>query len=147
MRDDDFKNLVSSIREGGRILRGEVKAARRRTASDLPPESQAVLEARVRAQLSQVDFATRLGVSVGTYRGWEQGRRKPTGPARVLIEVSRQYPDAVRAAAMTLRKSASTLHERGTTRYTVERSVHTADSRTLGGKIRKKAAKRARSKE
>jgi putative transcriptional regulator len=36
-----------------------------------------------------------LGISVGTLRNWEQGRRKPEGPARALFRVAAVHPEAV----------------------------------------------------
>ena len=38
---------------------------------------------RRRLGLSQTEFATWFGISPGTLRNWEQGRRVPEGPARV----------------------------------------------------------------
>jgi putative transcriptional regulator len=45
--------------------------------------------------LSQVDFAAAFGVSVATVRNWEQGRRRPHGPARVLLVVIEKAPRVV----------------------------------------------------
>ena len=42
---------------------------------------------RRRLRLSQTEFATWFGISPGTIRNWEQGRRVPEGPARVLPRV------------------------------------------------------------
>ena len=42
--------------------------------------------------LSQEGFAAYLDVSVATIRNWEQGRRIPRGPARRLLELSRDRP-------------------------------------------------------
>ena len=36
-----------------------------------------------------------LGISVRTLRNWEQGRRVPEGPARVLLKVAAKHPEAV----------------------------------------------------
>jgi putative transcriptional regulator len=36
-----------------------------------------------------------LGISVATLRNWEQGRRSPEGPARVLLRVAAKHPEAV----------------------------------------------------
>ena len=33
-----------------------------------------------------------MGVSVGTLRNWEQGRRRPTGAARVLLRIAVRRP-------------------------------------------------------
>lgn len=48
--------------------------------------------------LSQGDFAAAFGVSVATVRNWEQGRRRPEGPARVLLAVIEKAPEAVLGA-------------------------------------------------
>jgi putative transcriptional regulator len=45
--------------------------------------------------LTQVQFAALLGISVRTLRNWEKGRRVPEGPARVLLQVAAQHPEAV----------------------------------------------------
>jgi putative transcriptional regulator len=45
--------------------------------------------------MSQSQFATVFGVSVGTLRGWEQRRRVPEGPAQVLLAVIDREPEAV----------------------------------------------------
>jgi putative transcriptional regulator len=47
---------------------------------------------------SQAEFARMIGVSLSTLQNWEQGRRRPQGPARALLEVASQNPDAVTAA-------------------------------------------------
>jgi putative transcriptional regulator len=45
--------------------------------------------------LSQLEFAALLGISRSTLQNWEQGRRTPEGPARVLLQVADRHPDAV----------------------------------------------------
>src|ERR1044072_7795296 len=47
----------------------------------------AVRDLRRRAQLTQIEFAARLGVPVETIRNWEQGKRVPRGPARAVLAV------------------------------------------------------------
>jgi putative transcriptional regulator len=49
---------------------------------------------RARVGLSQAAFARQIGVSVETVRSWEQGRRSPRGPARALLRLIEQAPDA-----------------------------------------------------
>jgi DNA-binding transcriptional regulator YiaG len=46
-----------------------------------------LVHVRRRTRLSQVEFARLLNVSVRTLRNWEQGRRRPTGPALSLIRI------------------------------------------------------------
>ena len=52
---------------------------------------------RRRAGLSQAEFACRIGLSVATMRGWEQGRLVPQGAARALLRVIDRVPEAVLA--------------------------------------------------
>ncbi len=53
--------------------------------------------------LSQGDFAAAFGVSVATVRNWEQGRRRPEGPARVLLAIIEKAPEAVLGALGVIR--------------------------------------------
>ena len=62
------------------------------------PALPAVRDLRRRAQLTQVEFAARLGVPVETIRNWEQGKRMPRGPARALLAVVAHAPEIVFAA-------------------------------------------------
>ena len=58
---------------------------------------------RHRTRLSQMQFARLLNVSVRTVQNWEQGRRRPTGPAISLIRiVDRDAPLALRALRIPL---------------------------------------------
>jgi putative transcriptional regulator len=57
-----------------------------------------VRDLRRRARLTQLEFATRLGVPVETIRNWEQGKRMPRGPARALLAVIAHAPETVFAA-------------------------------------------------
>jgi putative transcriptional regulator len=93
MKKQDFENLVESVRQAGRIRRGEAKASR-------VTEFNAVDVKKVRMQLgkSQSEFARMIGVSVSTLPNWEQGRRHPEGPARALLRVAAANPEAAAAA-------------------------------------------------
>jgi putative transcriptional regulator len=57
-----------------------------------------VRDLRRRACLTQMEFASRLGVPVETIRNWEQGKRMPRGPARALLAVIAHAPDTVFSA-------------------------------------------------
>ena len=48
-----------------------------------------------RTGLSQVKFASLLGVSIRTLQEWEQGRRAPSGAARTLLMVAAKNPQAL----------------------------------------------------
>lgn len=52
-------------------------------------------EIRHRMGLSQDEFAKLLDVSPSTLRGWEQGRRVPTGTAHTLLRVAEKHPEAL----------------------------------------------------
>jgi len=45
--------------------------------------------------LTQAQFAETFGVSCETLRNWEQGKRKPEGPAKVLLNVIAHDPKCV----------------------------------------------------
>ena len=47
---------------------------------------------------TEADFALKIGVPIATLRNWEQGRRYPTGPARVLLNVLARRPELVMEA-------------------------------------------------
>ncbi len=53
---------------------------------------------RRRLGLTQEHFAARYGFKLATVRDWEQGRRRPGGPARVLLSVIDREPEAVERA-------------------------------------------------
>jgi putative transcriptional regulator len=67
-------------------------------APDDPLALPAVRDLRRRARLTQMEFASRLGVPVETIRNWEQGKRMPRGPARALLAVIAHAPEAVFSA-------------------------------------------------
>jgi len=46
-------------------------------------------------EMKQKLFAVLLGINVSTLMSWEQGRRKPEGPACVLLRVAAKHPEAV----------------------------------------------------
>lgn len=57
---------------------------------------------RERLGLSQEAFATRFHLSLRTIQEWEQQRRVPEGPARVLLHVIDLEPEAVARALASL---------------------------------------------
>jgi putative transcriptional regulator len=48
---------------------------------------------RAKLKLSQSAFAGMMGVSLRTIQDWEQGRRKPSGPAVALLRIAEQKPE------------------------------------------------------
>lgn len=90
MKKELFEELLESIKQGGAIIKGQMKPSRTFEF----PESE-VRKIRNQYGLSQSKFATLIGISVATLRNWEQGRRKPEGPARVLLRVAAKHPEAL----------------------------------------------------
>lgn len=95
MNEELFQDLMASVREGGAILRGESQPSRSFEPESPKAVAPDVRQIRERYQLSQPEFAALLGISVGTLRNWEQGRRGPEGPARVLLRVAARHPQVV----------------------------------------------------
>lgn len=54
-----------------------------------------VVAIRGKTGLSQPAFAKSIGVPLGTLKNWEQGRRRPGGPARVLLALIEKRPRIV----------------------------------------------------
>jgi putative transcriptional regulator len=93
MKEDDFNNLVKSIKQAGKIKNGQLKPGR--TFEFSPMDIKAI---RNKLHKSQTEFALMIGVSLATLQNWEQGRRKPDGPARALLKVASENPEAVSKA-------------------------------------------------
>lgn len=100
MKDELFNELVASVREGGAILRGEIVPSRAYVV-----DGPDIKQIRVNYELSQNEFSALLGISVATLRNWEQGRRSPKGPARVLLQVAAKHPEAVWDVVRPMRRS------------------------------------------
>ncbi len=90
MKENDFNNLVKSIKQAGRIKKGQLKPSRSFEFSPFDIKS-----IRKKLHKSQTEFALMIGVSVSTLQNWEQGRRKPEGPARALLKVASENPEVV----------------------------------------------------
>ncbi len=90
MNRELFEDLSKSIKEAGKIRRGEVKASRVFTYSAVD-----IRKLRKSVKVSQSNFARMIGVSVDTVQNWEQGRRKPRGPAMALLRVFEKDPKVV----------------------------------------------------
>ena len=90
MKRKHFEKLVASIKEAGVIKAGRKEASR--VYEIKPPEIKTVRE---QLNVSQAEFALMIGVSVRTLQNWEQGRRKPEGPAKALLRVASRNPNAV----------------------------------------------------
>ena len=90
MKDELFQELLASVKQGAAIMKGTMQASR---TFEFPETEVRAL--REQFGLSQDKFADLVGISVGTLRNWEQGRRKPEGPARVLLRIASRHPEAL----------------------------------------------------
>jgi putative transcriptional regulator len=90
MSSELYRELSKSIKEAGRIRRGETKPSRvfKYDAIDIRKLRESV-------DVSQSQFARMIGVSKDTLQNWEQGRRHPRGPAKALLRVFEKDPKAV----------------------------------------------------
>jgi putative transcriptional regulator len=88
-------------RASERIMQGLREAAAHARGEKVPglrlhvPRTIDVQAIRLKTGLSQEAFSSRIGVSTGTLRNWEQGRRTPDGPARVLLAMLARNPRIV----------------------------------------------------
>ena len=98
MRKDLFAELVASVKEMKAIQAGALKPRRVTSATQVLGEGAPDVAAlRAHFKLSQPKFAALLGISVDTLQNWEQGRRRPEGPAVVLLRVAAAHPEALLA--------------------------------------------------
>lgn len=88
MKNELFEQLAQSLREAGKIRRGEMKPSR---VFKIDPRND-IVKVRGKLGLSQSKFAAILGISADTLQNWEQGRREPTGPAKVLLKIASKHP-------------------------------------------------------
>ena len=95
MKKELFDELLQSVKEAAAIEKGKAKPSRTlevKTAND-------VVRVRTKLGLSQTKFARLLGISEDTLQNWEQGRRRPAGPAKVLLKVAARHPEVILEAA------------------------------------------------
>ena len=90
MNDELFNELLISTKEAKNIL--SKKIAPSRTFYINEPNAK---EIRSKFDLTQNEFAKLLNISVSTLKNWEQGRRKPQGTARVLLNVANSNPNVL----------------------------------------------------
>ena len=90
MDSKSFDALLASTSEAKEIL-----AKKRSPSRTFYIEEPNAKEIRVKFHLTQMEFANMLNISVPTLRNWEQGRRRPEGSARVLLNVANRNPEVL----------------------------------------------------
>ncbi len=91
MKKELFEELKNSLREAGQIKRGAMKPSR---VFKINPQND-IAKVREKLGLSQSKFAAVLGISTDTLQNWGQGRRHPTGRARVLLRIATRRPEVL----------------------------------------------------
>lgn len=87
-----FESIMRGLIEVEAYLKGNTAGAITHHIEVLTPDVRAI---RASTGLSQADFARSIGVSKGTLVNWEQARRRPEGPARVLLALIAKDPTIV----------------------------------------------------
>ena len=85
---DIGQEILDGIKEIDRFNKGEIKL---KTVNYNDPSPPKII--RKKLKLSQSAFASLMGVSPRTLKDWEQGRRKPQGPAKSLLRIAEQHPE------------------------------------------------------
>ena len=86
----NFERLISSAKEAKEIMAGQKEPSRKFFIEEPNPK-----DIRAKLSLTQEKFAALMNISVHTLRNWEQGRRHPEGPARVLLNVVNNHPEVL----------------------------------------------------
>lgn len=79
LTERDFASAMPR-KQRERILRGQLAGG------------EDIIALRRFTGLTQQQFANALGISVHTLRNWEQGRRRPEGPALALLRIAARHP-------------------------------------------------------
>jgi putative transcriptional regulator len=88
MQKEMFEELLLSVKEAKDIMRGKKEPSRKFYIEE--PDAK---EIRKKLHLTQNQFASLMNISIHTLRNWEQGRRQPEGPAKVLLNVANNHPN------------------------------------------------------
>jgi putative transcriptional regulator len=91
MRKELFEELLESVKQAAAIERGDMKPSRVFVVN----KANEVTNVRAKLGLSQNKFAALLGISSATLKNWEQGRRQPTGAAKVLLKIAKVHPKII----------------------------------------------------
>jgi putative transcriptional regulator len=90
------KTILAGLQDALAYAQGDTTRGQAHTVQI--PDTVDVKAIRKRLGLTQAAFAQRYGFELSSIRNWEQGRRQPEGPARLLLLVIDKEPDAVHRA-------------------------------------------------
>ena len=87
----EFDSIAQGLHEAIALTQGD-SSVKARTHQ---PQTINVAELRKSLGLTQIEFAAKFCISIGTLRHWELGDRTPHGPALALLNVVAKEPQAV----------------------------------------------------
>lgn len=87
-----FESIKQGLEEAKAFSKGQGVDAR---VLEIAVPDIDVANVRAKTGLSQAEFARSIGVAKGTLLNWEHGRRKPNGPAQVLLALIARKPTVV----------------------------------------------------
>ena len=87
-----MSEAFGSIQQG---LLESIEFAKRQTEGATKFDPVDVKAIRTKVDMTQSEFASTFGISLGTLRHWERGDRTPRGPALVLLNILAKDPQAV----------------------------------------------------
>lgn len=87
-----FEEIMQGLEEAEAYMRGEAAGSQIHKVEIPEPDVRAI---RAGTGLSQAEFARSIGVAPATVKNWEQGRRHPHGPARVLLALVQAEPGII----------------------------------------------------
>ncbi len=90
------ESIISGLQDALAYAQGEKEKGQAHVVS--VPDTIDVKAIRKRQGLTQAGFANRYGFALNSIRNWEQGRRQPEGPARLLLLLIDREPEAVHRA-------------------------------------------------
>jgi len=90
MKKEIFDELLESVKEAKSIKNKEQAPSRTFLMQEPNPK-----EIRTKLELTQAHFAALMNISIHTLRNWEQGRRQPDGPAKVLLNIVSEHPEVL----------------------------------------------------
>ena len=85
-----FNSIKQGLEEAIDFSNGRMKGSK-----VFRPVSVNVKALREKTKMTQVEFATAFGISLGTLRHWERGDRTPHGPALVLLNLVQKEPQTI----------------------------------------------------
>lgn len=92
MKEMDFARLLDGLNDALAFAKDQKRGSREHRIEE---SRNLVVLTRMRAGLTQAQFAKAMGASLGTVRKWESGERVPSGAAGTLVRLMARAPQLV----------------------------------------------------